>query len=102
MTSRRIEAVLKPASVVLVGASATPGTLGELLCRNVREGGFAGTVYLVNPKHAAIGDQVCFPSVAALPEAPDLAVIVVPAAQVPGVIEECGARGIRGAVVISA
>ena len=55
MTAKRIEAVLRPASVAVVGASATPGSIGDVLCRNLREGGFRGPVFYVNPRHASIG-----------------------------------------------
>jgi acetyltransferase len=102
MTAKRIEAVLRPASVALVGASPTPGTLGELLHRNLREGGFAGPVYLVNPRHETIDGERVYPRVLDLPQAPDLAVIVAPAVSVPEIVENCGVRGVRGAVIVSA
>src|SRR5215218_9898364 len=102
MTAKRIEAVLRPASLALIGASATPGTLGELLCRNVREAGFAGPVYLVNPRHARIDGASVHPSVEDLPDAPDLAVILTPALTVPQILTACGERGIRGALIVSA
>ena len=102
MTARRIEAVLRPASVALVGASPTPGTLGELLHRNLREGGFAGPMYLVNPRHESIGGERVYPHVLDLPQVPDLAVIVAPAVNVPEIVDNCGVRGVRGAVIVSA
>ena len=100
--ARRTEAVFKPASIVLVGASDTTGTLGDVVRRNLREAGFSGPVHFVNPRHEAIDGQKVYASVRDLPSAPDLAVIVAPAATVPGIITDCGTSGVRGAVIISA
>lgn len=102
MTARRIAAVLNPASVAVVGASDAPGTLGEVVCRNLREGGFQGPVYLVNPRHARIGDAAVHASVRDLPAPVDLAILLTPAAATPAVLEDCGARGVRGAVLAAA
>jgi acetyltransferase len=102
MTARRIEAVLRPASVAIVGASETPGTLGEIALRNLREAGFRGKVYYVNPRYATIDGATSHASVADLPEPVDMALVMSPVATVPRVIDECGARGVRGAVVVSA
>ena len=102
MPSKRTEAVLKPASIVLVGASDTPGKLGDIVRRNLHEAGFRGPVHYVNPRHASIDGQAVLASVRDLPEAPDVAVIVTPAATVPGIVRDCGEKGIRGAVIISA
>ncbi len=102
MTARRIAALLNPSSVAVVGASGTPGTLGEIVCRNLREGGFRGAVHFVNPRHAAIGDARVHPSVRDLPGAVDLAVLLTPAEVTPAVLAECGEKGVRGAVVAAA
>jgi acetyltransferase len=98
----RIESVFKPASLVLVGASDRPGSLGDVVRRNLAQAGFAGAVHYVNPAHDSVGGQPAFASVRDLPAAVDLAVIVTPAATVPDVITDCGERGVRGAVVIAA
>jgi acetyltransferase len=102
VTAQRISALLKPASIALVGASDTPGSLGDIVRRNLAEGGFGGPVHLVNARHDAVAGQVVHRSVLDLPEAPDLAVILTPAATVPEIIGECGRRGIRAAVIVSA
>ncbi len=102
MTAQRIEAMLRPGSVAIVGASETAGSIGDVLCRNLREGGFNGPVYLVNPRHATIAGATAYPDVLSLPQPVDLAVIASPAATVARVLEECGARGVRGAVIIAA
>src|SRR4029077_11584607 len=79
-----------------------PASLGWAVLHNLVDGGFSGPVYPVNPKARSVHSLPCYPSVAALPEPPDLAVIVVPARAVPAVVEECLAAGARGLVVISA
>ncbi len=102
MTVKRIAALLRPSSVVLVGASDTPGTLGDVVRRNLEDSGFEGQVFFVNPTHEAVSGQPAYRSVSDLPLAPDLAVILTPAATVPDVVDECGRKGIRAAVVVSA
>jgi acetyltransferase len=102
MTARRIEAMLRPASVAIVGASDTPGSIGHVLSRNLLDGGFRGPVWLVNPRHAAIAGVAAVADVQALPQPVDLAVIATPAATVPAVVRQCGTRGVRGAVIVSA
>jgi acetyltransferase len=102
VTVQHIAALFKPSSVVLVGASDTPGSIGDVVRRNLLEGGFSGPVYYVNPQHAQIDGQVSHPSVLDLPEAPDLALIVTPAATVPEVVGDCGRKGIKAAVIVSA
>jgi acetyltransferase len=102
MTARRIAALMNPSSVVLVGASDVAGTLGDVVRRNLAASGFEGPVHFVNLRHESVAGQVTYRSVRDLPEPADLAVIVTPAASVPGIVEDCGARGIQGAIVVSA
>jgi acetyltransferase len=97
----RVEAIFNPRSVVLVGASDASGTLGDILRRNLAAGGFKGSVEYVNPAHAQIDGRQVYPSVSDLPGPADLAIIVTPAAAVPGVVAQCGEKGIRGAVIVS-
>ncbi|MGD9527136.1 GNAT family N-acetyltransferase [Pseudonocardia sp.] len=93
--------LLRPRSVVVVGASRRPDTVGHAVLRGIVAAGFTGTVGAVNPHAAEVAGVPCHRSVAELPSVPDLAVVCVPAAAVPGVAQECGARGIRALVVIS-
>ncbi len=102
MTAKRIEAVLRPASIAVVGASDTPGSIGEVLCRNLREGGFRGPVFYVNPRHATINDEPSYPDVRSLPQTVDVAIIATPPQTLPTVLEHCGERGVRGAIIVSA
>jgi acyl-CoA synthetase (NDP forming)/GNAT superfamily N-acetyltransferase len=90
-----------PESVVVIGASRSPGTVGRAILDNVRTGGYLGRLYAVNPHAEPIGGVPCWPAVADLPEAPDLAVIAVPAASVLDTVEQCGRRGVQSVVVIT-
>jgi acyl-CoA synthetase (NDP forming)/GNAT superfamily N-acetyltransferase len=97
-----LESLLAPRSVAVIGAGHRPGSVGRTILLNIRDAGFSGRVYAVSPHAGDIKGIPCVPSVAALPEAPDLAVVAVPAARVADVAEECGHRGIRAVVVITA
>lgn len=102
MTIRNFDHLLAPKSVALIGASATPGSIGRIVADNLHKGGFPGPIWLINPKRSEIDGKPCFSSIAALPSAPDLAVIATPPASIPALIAELGERGTRAAVVISA
>jgi acetyltransferase len=97
-----LDAIFRPRSVVVVGASGTPGSVGSILIRNLIENPFGGVVYPVNPKRKAVHGVLCYPDVRSLPEPLDLAVIATPAATVAGVIRDCADRGIKAAIIISA
>src|SRR5437870_11417865 len=94
--------LFRPGSVAVVGASGTPGSVGSILIHNLLGNPFGGVVYPVNPKRKAVHGVRCYPALAGLPEAVDLAVIATPASTVPPLIEECVAGGVRAAIIISA
>jgi acyl-CoA synthetase (NDP forming)/GNAT superfamily N-acetyltransferase len=94
--------LLEPASVAVIGASRRAATVGRAVLDNIRAGGYQGRLYAVNPHARDLGGVRCVPTVAELPEAPDLAVIAVPPAEVTGVAKACGARGTAAIVVITA
>ena len=100
MTIRNLDAVFRPRSVAVLGASERPGSIGRILLENLA--GFRGEVFAVNPNHATVLGRTAYASVAALPARPDLAVIATPAATVPALVGELAASGVRGAIVISA
>jgi len=102
MTIRNLDQLLAPKSVALIGASREEGSVGLITARNLLRGGFAGPIWLVNPKYRDIDGHPCHPSIAALPAAPQLAVVATPPHTVPGLIGELGAKGTRAAVVITA
>lgn len=91
-----------PGSVAVVGVGREPDGVGRSVFRNLIAAGYSGRLYPLNPHLDDVEGRTCYPSVAALPEPPDLAVIAVPAAVVPGVVRELGALGTQCVVVISA
>ncbi|MGI0132855.1 MAG: acetate--CoA ligase family protein [Thermoplasmata archaeon] len=99
--STELEEVFAPRSVAVIGASNTAGTVGASLFRNILTSGFQGVVYPVNPKWKSVSGVRCYPKVEDLPEAPDMAVVIVPAERVSPVAESLGRMGARGLVVIS-
>ncbi len=101
-TRSALEAFFAPATVAVIGATEREGSVGRTILENLVQGGYRGKAFAVNPKHSELLGTKCYPSVAALPEAVDLAVIVTPAATVPGVVRECVDARTRSAIVISA
>jgi acyl-CoA synthetase (NDP forming)/RimJ/RimL family protein N-acetyltransferase len=96
-----LEPLFAPRSVAVVGAGRRPGSIGRFILLNIRDAGFTGTLYAVNPHVDDIEGIPSAPTPAALPEAPDLAVVTVPADAVLDVAQECGKRGARSLVVIT-
>jgi acetyltransferase len=94
--------LFKPKNVVVVGASREPGKVGHAVLRNIIESGFKGEVYPVNPRADKVLGLNAYKSVLEVPGDIDLAVIVIPAQAVLDVMEECGRKGVKYAVVISA
>ena len=97
-----LSALIRPRSVAVIGASREPGTVGGAIFHNLLTHGFTGPVYPVNPKAPVVQSVAAYPTIEAVPGPVDLAVVVVPAALVPDVLEACGRKGVRAAVVISA
>jgi acyl-CoA synthetase (NDP forming)/GNAT superfamily N-acetyltransferase len=93
--------IFAPGSVAVVGASRRPGTVGRSVLDNIAAGGFGGALFAVNPNATEIGGVPSYPDVASLPQAPDLALVAVPPAEVTGVAEALGERGARGLVVLT-
>ena len=88
--------------MALIGASNRPGSVGNVLAKNLQAGGFGSALSFINPKGETILGVESVPSVAALTEAPELAVIATPPASVPDLVRELGERGTKAAVVITA
>ncbi len=99
--ARSIQRLLTPASVAVIGASTDPDTVGHAVFANLLRYGFAGPVYPVNPRARHVGGVRAYPTVLDVPDDVDLAVVVVPAAAVAGVVEQCAGRNVRGLVVLS-
>lgn len=102
MTTRNLDALFAPRALALLGASAQPGSVGNVVARNLLSGGFSGPVMFVNPRATEVLGHPCHASVSDLPNKPDLAFIATPPHLVPGLVAELGAMGCRAAVVITA
>lgn len=102
MAAPDLDAFFNPTRIALVGASGRPGSVGAVLTRNILSSGFGGEIMLVNIKGGDLAGHVVHRAVAELPRAPDLAIVATPAASVPGLVRDLGARGCRAAVIISA
>jgi acyl-CoA synthetase (NDP forming)/GNAT superfamily N-acetyltransferase len=94
--------IFAPESVAVIGASRRRGTVGRAILDNIRDSGYGGRLYTVNPRARQIGGEPCLASPLDLPEPADLAVIALPAAKVLDVAEQCGQRGVRSLVVVTA
>jgi acyl-CoA synthetase (NDP forming)/GNAT superfamily N-acetyltransferase len=99
---RSVERLLAPRSIAVIGAGREPGGIGHAVFRNLIACGFQGPVYPVHPSAPHIASVRAYPSVLDIPHEIDLAVIVVPAAAVSGVVEDCARKRVRGLIVISA
>ena len=102
MEQNPLEVMFKPKSVAVVGATERAGSVARTILWNLISTSFGGTIFPVNPKYNSILGIKAYPSLSAIPDPVDLAVIVTPAKTVPGVIEECVAVGVQAAIIISA
>lgn len=94
-----LDFLLSPKSVAIVGASEREGSVGRKVLENMRS--FAGKIYPINPNHPTVLGMPSFPTVAAVGQPVDLAVIATPAATVPAVVRDCVKAGVKGAVILS-
>lgn len=100
-TGHPLQPIFRPRSVAVVGASTDPRKRGHQVLRALEESAFPGAVYPINPKGGEILGRTVYATLADTPEVPDLALICTPANTVPAAVEACGARGVRGAVVLA-
>jgi acetyltransferase len=94
--------LLSPSSIAIIGASAEEKKVGHIVLKNLISQGYKGAIYPVNPKGGEILGKTAYASVAAIPGEVDLAVVVTPAKTVVDLAEECGKKGVKTLVVISA
>lgn len=97
-----LRALFEPRSVAVIGASRTRGTIGAEVLHNLLAAGFTGTVIPINPRATTIESLRSYPRVTDVREPIDLAVVAVPAAQVPAVVDDCIAKDVGAIVVLSA
>jgi acetyltransferase len=97
-----LDVFFAPRTVAVIGATEANGSVGRTLLWNLLSNPFGGTVFPVNPKRSSVLGIKAYPTIAAVPESVDLAVIVTSALTVPGIVGECTDAGVKGAIVISA
>jgi len=97
-----LDALFRPESVAVIGASRTPGKVGYVLTKNMIDSGYEGAIYPINPNAGEVLGLRCYASVLDVSEEIDLAVVAIPAEYVLQVAEECGRKGVKALVVISA
>ncbi len=102
MPDSRVRLLFEPQSVAIVGASSDPSKASGLPLRNIANSKFTGKIFPVNPRATEIGGLTCYPTVGDLPEAPDVAILMVDARLSPEVLEECGKKGVKTAIIGSA
>src|SRR5689334_3684168 len=99
--SSPLNVFFSPKNVAVIGATETPGSVGRTILWNLMSSPFGGTVFPINPKRPGVLGVKAYKSIEEVPEEVDLAVVVTPAATVPGIVRECGEAGVSGMVVIS-
>jgi acetyltransferase len=97
-----LDAIFRPETVAVVGATDKAGSVGRTVMRNLVSNPFGGTVFPLNPNRSNVLGIKAYPSISEVPEQVDLAVVVAPAPYVPDVIRECADAGVPGAIIISA
>ncbi|MDO9165829.1 MAG: acetate--CoA ligase family protein [Rhodoferax sp.] len=98
----KLDPLLQPRSIAMVGASNQAGRIGGMPLDLLRHFGYAGTVYPVNPKYQEVFGYTCYPDIESLPEAPDLVVLAIGADDVTAMLERCHVKGIPAAIVYAA
>jgi acetyltransferase len=99
--SRSLDGLFRPRSVAVIGAARRKGSIGRELLHNLIKGDFQGKVFPVNPRAEVIHSIKAYPSVLAIPDEVDLAIVIVPRDDVLQAVEDCGRKGVKGVVVIS-
>jgi acetyl coenzyme A synthetase (ADP forming)-like protein len=97
-----LDGLFRPRSIAVIGASRRKGHIGREILRNLVDFEFPGAVYPVNPHAETVQSIRCFPSILAIQDDVDLAFVVVPRKHVTRTVEECGIKGVKGIVVITA
>jgi acetyltransferase len=97
-----LDQFFQPKSVALIGATDKMGKVGQAVLQNLIQGGFKGALYPVNPKYKVIQGIPCYPDIKKLPENADLVIIATPATTIPDLIRDCGKKGMKAVLVLSA
>lgn len=97
-----LDGIFRPKSIAVIGASTKKGAIGREILHNLIEGEFNGKVFPVNPKATVIHSIKCYSTILDVPDAVDLAIIITPRDHVKAILEQCGEKGVKGVVTITA
>jgi acetyl coenzyme A synthetase (ADP forming)-like protein len=97
-----LKAIFEPRSIAVIGASSRSGKWGNIILKNLLSGGYKGNIYPVNPKEKRVLSTVCYSSVMDIPDHVDMALIAVPRLHALTVADECGRKGIKGIIMVTA
>ncbi len=101
MDSSKLDGLMRPKSIAIVGASTDPTKIGYTVVNNIIKGGYTGKIYPINPKAESILGLKSYPSLMDVPDDIDAAVVTVPAKLVVSVVEDAGKKGVKGLIVIT-
>ncbi len=101
MPKSSLKELFEPSSLAVIGASSNPAKIGHEVLRNIIDSGYSGRIFPVNPRTPEILGLKTYTSVEKIPIPVDLAVVAIPSAFVPGVMEECAEKGVKAAIIIS-
>jgi acetyltransferase len=102
LNAHYLSPLFAPTSVAVIGASEEAHSVGQVIFRNLVEGGYRGQIHAVNPKHEAVLGQKCFRTIEDIGRRVDLAIIATPARTLHAVVEQCARSGVRSAVIVTA
>ena len=102
MKTHRLEPMLNPDSIAIVGASNNAARIGGMPIAHLTKFGYQAQIYPINPKYEDVFGLRCFPDIESLPQAPDLVVLAIAAADVLLMLQRCAAKGVRAVIVYAA
>jgi acyl-CoA synthetase (NDP forming) len=98
----RLNRLLRPRSIALIGASSTAGSLADCVLTNLEDSKYSGDIHLVNPKRPVIHGRQCLGSISELPDGVDCAILAIPAASIVDAVRECAQKHVGSAIIFSA
>jgi acetyltransferase len=102
MRPHYLKALFAPKSVAMFGASERADSVGQVVFKNLLDGGFKGEIYAINPKRDEVQGQKAYPDLESIGEPIDLAIVATPASTVPAIVDQCGQYGIKSMIILSA
>ena len=101
MISKRLDSLFNPKTIAIVGASDRASSWSKEIFSNLKELGFPGSIFPINPRHSTVWDQPAYPSLSETPVPAELAIIAIPAVAAVQAVKECGEAGVPGVMVVS-